>query len=279
MPRFPLPDKFSQGDFSAFKKSFNRVAAANSWTDEEKLSVLPLCLHGRALATFEKHEASIKSIGDAFSHLTKEFEAAADKDSALKEFYSCAWGHGLDLDIYAKRLSDLLRRGLSSLSDDDHSRIVTNQFINGFPFELRDKLWLVFAGRTPLLADALAAARDIIKRADTTAVSSVTSNEELLEKINDFSQKLEAVTGAVASISSEMREFRSSSPGRNLNQMKRRFNDDHPLKRQERGIRCYNCSGLGHIARNCPSPRFNRGVKPRPGNGAAVGRRPTPNPQ
>ena len=276
MPRIPLPDKFSHGDFSAFKKSFNRVAAANSWTDEEKLSVLPLCLHGRALATFEKHEPTIKSVEDAFIHLTKEFEAAADKERALKEFYSCAWGYGLDLDLYAKKLSDLLRRGLSSLDDDDHNRIVTNQFVNGFPSDLRDKLWLVFAGRTPLLTDAVAAARDVIKRDDASVASCAQRDDALLKKIDEFSQKLEAVTGEVASISSEMRaaKFRSGGSGpSNQTQAGR----DYPVRRPERRIRCFNCSGLGHIARDCPSPSFKRSATS--GNGAAVGRRPTPNPQ
>ena len=133
MPRFPLPDKFADGDFQTFKKLFNRVSAANSWNDEQKLSALPLCLQGRALSIFEKNEDNLKTVTDALKYLEEEFSATSDKECALKEFYLSSWGPGLDLDVYAQRLSNLLRRGIPSLGDDDHNRIVANEFINGFP--------------------------------------------------------------------------------------------------------------------------------------------------
>lgn len=72
-------------------------------------------------------------IAAALDFLENEFSATADKDGALKDFYLCSWGHGLDLYVFAQKLSNLLRRGLLSLGSDDHDRIVANQFINVFP--------------------------------------------------------------------------------------------------------------------------------------------------
>ena len=112
MPRFSLPEKFSNGDYESFEKEFKRVASANAWTDEQQLSAFPLCLHGRALSIFEKNEKTIGKITDAFACLTKEFKASADRDAAMKEFYTCNWGPGLDLDVYSQKLSQLLQRGL-----------------------------------------------------------------------------------------------------------------------------------------------------------------------
>lgn len=269
MPRFPLPDKFSDGDFSVFKKAFVRVAVANAWSDEQRLSVLPLCLGGRALASFEKNEASAKTISAALTALESEFNATTDKDAALKEFYSCVWGHGLDLDVYARKLSTLLRRGLSSLDDSDHDRIVTNQFIKGFPPDLRNRFWLVFAGRTPSLTEALAAAKDLIKQDSSTVASCTASDDrgELMEKISEFSQKLEAVSSEVASISSEVQAFKLTSGA--SKQTDRKMEQQDP-RRGQRRIRCFNCSGFGHIARNCPSPQSR--PMPTSGNGVAVRR-------
>ena len=48
MPRFLLPDKFEDGDFATFKKSFQPVATANAWDDAGQLAALPLALTGRA---------------------------------------------------------------------------------------------------------------------------------------------------------------------------------------------------------------------------------------
>ena len=104
MPRFPLPDKFSDGDVIRFKKSFNRIAKANGWSEEERLFSLSLCLQGRALIAFEKDESSFTSVDDAFKTLEVEFGGSLDKDNAIKEFYSCSWGLGLDIDVYALSL-------------------------------------------------------------------------------------------------------------------------------------------------------------------------------
>ena len=96
MPRFSLPDKFEDGDFAIFKKSFQRVAKANNWDDDGQLAALPLALAGRALLAFERGEASFKTIFDAFN-LEAEFNTPRDKESAMKTFYACRWGNGLDL--------------------------------------------------------------------------------------------------------------------------------------------------------------------------------------
>ena len=276
MPRFPLPEKFSDGDFTAFKKSFNRVAIANAWTDEQKLSALPLGRHGRALTIFEKKEDTFKTIDDAFKGLEEEFDATSDKDNALKEFYLCSWGQGLDLDVYSQKLSHLLRKGLPSLGDGDYKRIVVNQFINGFPSHLGDRLRLRFSGKSPSLEDALAAAKDLVKLDAPTVASCAVRNDTVLEKINEISQKLESVTTEVASITSEMRAAKSKSGFRRQTPDGQMESDRHQESRQRRNvreIRCFNCSGLGHIARNCPSPRSG-GFKS--GNGVAAGRRSTP---
>ena len=166
MPRIPLPSKFEDGDFSSFRRAFERVAKANRWTDEEQLASLPLALAGRALLAFEKEENKMTKIADAYKILEEKFNSTLDREDAMKEFYACQWGVGLDLDVFATKLQRLLKKGLPSLGTDDVDRIVINQFINGFSGNHRDNLRLLFSGKSPSLSEVVAAAKDIVRRSD-----------------------------------------------------------------------------------------------------------------
>lgn len=271
MPRFPLPDKFTDGDFERFAKSFERIAKANGWSEDEKMTCLPLCLQGRALIAFEKHEKSCKSLTEAFKVLAAEFSGALDKDSAMKEFNSCSWGAGLDIDVYAQNLLRLSIQGLPSLGDDDRYRLVVKQFLEGFPADVRGKLRLIFSGRAPTLTEAVSAAKDIINDQATASTNCASLNECSMEKkYNELLEKLQAVAAEVASISSERtQQFKGTSY---------RANRRSPTRRPTAGIRCFNCSGIGHIARQCPSSRIDRRSR-LSGNGATAGRGLTSDPQ
>ena len=272
MPRFALSEKFSDGDISKFEKTFNRVAKANEWTEDQKLATLPLHLDGRALVAFENHEKSFNSVADAFKLLFAEFGAVLDKDSAMKEFYSCVWGPGLDLNVYAKRLLRLSIQGLPSLGDDDRDRMVISQFIKGFPFEVGEKLRLLFSGRVPTLSEALATAKDIVNQQATNNTNCASISESSVEKkLEDLSEKLQEVAAQVASISSEKK---ATGLARSTYRNERR----QPTSKVGLHVRCFNCSGIGHLARNCPSPRINRRFQP-PGNGSTAERWPTADPQ
>ena len=89
MPRFPLPDKFADGDVVTFKKAFQRVAKANGWDEDGQLAALPLALSGRALIAFERGESGFKTSEDAFKYLETEFDKALDKETAMKSFNAC----------------------------------------------------------------------------------------------------------------------------------------------------------------------------------------------
>ena len=163
MPHFQLPDKFEDGDLEKFKKSFERVAAANGWTPERQLAALSVALSGRALLAFEKEEAKFKTLTDAFDHLKAVFNSARDQDSSMKEFYNSEWGVGVDPEVYANRLMTLLKKSIPSLDADDADRLAVKQFIVGFPVEFADKLRPLFAGKRPNLDEVVEAARDLLR--------------------------------------------------------------------------------------------------------------------
>ena len=255
MPRFPLPEKFEDGNFAKFRKSFVRVAKANGWSETEQLASLPLALGGRAFLAFEKEEAKFKTISDALSFLDEEFHSARDKEAALKEFYSLRWGVGLSPEEYAAKLLMMLEMGLPSLGADDRDRILVGQFMAGFPSALHEKLQLLFAGKSSKLSEVVAAANDLLRQEKDATVCSTNTTETNSEasSSNDLSAKVEELTSQVAAI-------RDS-----LHQRSRRFSAQPVFSRRTYGQafgrgrseknRCFNCSGFGHFARDCPSPR------------------------
>ena len=270
MPRFSLPEKFESGDFAIFKKAFERVAKANKWDDSEQLAALPLALSGRALLAFEAQETSFTTVSDAFKHLTEEFNAALDKESAMKQFYACRWGNGLDPAVFANQLKGLLLRGLPSLSDDDVQRIVCNQLINSFPSTISEKLRTLFAGKSPVISDVAAAARDMTRDSGSESQACALQQEsEAPRKMGDLEAKINDLAATVAALANRnMDESKYKDSG----SRSRRNNLSRGRGRSE--IRCFNCSGLGHIARNCPSSR-NQQRRSSSGNAKAGDRAPT----
>ena len=272
MPRIPLPDKFDEGDIARFRKSFERVAKANGWTTEQQLASLPLALCGRALRAFEAKETSFKTISDAFVALESEFQSPRDKETALKEFYALRWGVGLSPEDYAARLTMLLKTGLPSLGDDDRQRTTVNQFITGFPSPFEEQLRLLFAGKSAKLSEVVAAANDLVRTSSgVRAVCSIDAAEATSHppELDDLSAKVEELSTQVAAIS-EALTVRPRGCAREANQARWTQNRNSGRVREER-TRCYNCSGYGHFARECPTPRNRM----RPGNAKAEGRRPT----
>ena len=270
MPRFSLPEKFESGDFTIFKKAFERVAKANKWDDSEQLAALPLALTGRALLAFEAQETSFKTVADALKHLTEEFNKALDKESAMKQFYACRWGNGLDPAVYADQLKTLLFRGLPSLSDDDVQRIVCNQLINSFPSTISEKLRTLFAGKSPAILDVAAAARDMTRDSGSESQACALQQEsEASRKIEDLEAKINDLAAIVAALANPSMDGSEREDGG----LRSRRNNQ-PRGRGRNGIRCFNCSGLGHVARNCPSPRSQQ-RRSGSGNAKAGDRSPT----
>lgn len=267
MPRIPIPAKFEDGDFSAFRKNFERVAKANAWSNEEQLAVLPVTLGGRALVAFEKKESGLAKIEDALKVLEDEFTSTLDREAAMKDFYACQWGVGLDLDTFAARLSGLLEKGLPSLGSDDKKRMLINQFINGLAGAHKEDLRLLFSGKSPTLEEVVAAAKDVVRRSpEEFRACAVPERTEIDVRIDKLTAGLEVLTAQVAAMKTQSTGDEDSPRG-GIRGERRRTTD-------RARIRCFNCSGFGHIARSCPSPRLAR---PTSGNGAAGDRRPTTN--
>ena len=278
MPRIPLPAKFEDGDLPSFRKSFERVAKANGWTEEEQLWTLPLALANRALVAFERKESNIKSIADAFKVLEEEFNSARDREAAMKEFYSCQWGVGLDPDVYATKLKRLLVRGLPSLDPSDGDRIVINQFINGFSGSHRENLQLLFSGKSPSLTEVVEAAKDIVRKSENECQTfAIDEQSPTTSRLDELSTSLEALSAQVAAIENRQRDthLKSASP---IGGRRRNTGEDWRRRSNPQGrIQCFNCSGFGHVARMCPSPRSARNRPP--GNESAGDRWPTAHPR
>ena len=117
-----------------------------------------------------------------------------------------------------------------------------NQFIAGYPTELADKLKLLFAGKRPKLAEVVEASRDLLRDPKPARVLAAEEASDYETVIGDLTEEVHRLSTEVAAIAA-------------------RLPADEPQARYEpsRGRRtlgyipCYNCSGIGHFARDRPS--------------------------
>ena len=188
----------------------------------------------------------------------------------MKRFYASQWGPGLDPEVYADRLKVLLKTGLPSLGNEDADRVVSNQFISGFPQAYAEKLRLLFAGRSPKLSEVVAAAKDLTRHpAEDVCAAASEDNSSVMAKIKKLSLGLENLVGRVSSFDTGRTRRRNEDRGRVPSDYEpRSFRRNRNQKDQ---VRCFNCSGFGHLARECPSPSY----RPASGNACPRGLQPT----
>ena len=204
----------------------------------------------------------------------------------MKDFYSLQWGTGLDPEVHAHRLKVLLEKGLPTLDAVDVERIVSNQFLSSFPRAYADKFRLLFAGKTPSLAEAVATARDVVRIPSdgAQACAAEVDDPPCSEEYNQLNSRLEKLELQIAAVNTRVPRrpvptswaTRRNSRGEEGDAGGERFEraEDGERRGQRTGrVRCFNCSGFGHIARHCASPP----QQGRRGNGQAGGHKPTPN--
>ena len=84
-----LPERFSSGDFGTWLRHFNRCAAANGWSDGDRLSKLPAFLQGPAATYFDSLTGEEKeSIAALSSSLSQCFTPVVERERFYREFES-----------------------------------------------------------------------------------------------------------------------------------------------------------------------------------------------
>ena len=238
-----LPSTFSTGSIDEWFVRFDICSKANGWNDEMKALKVPTLLEGEALASWleltEEEQADFKT-------LKKKLIAkmAPLPFTALEEFHARNLRPGEPLPLFTQDLKRLLQSAMPGLDENAGEQMLIHQFLTGLPTDISRQLRAT--GEAKKLTKVVERARllmTIDNQSLSQSVAACTSKleTETKDEVSQLQHQVEALTQQVAALATQKSTNLRSRPGL---------------------MRCFNCNGLGHLQRNCPSPptqgRFSR---------------------
>ena len=224
-----LPKPFASGDVNEWCQRFEICSKANEWNDGTMALKLPTLLEGEALAVWiELTEDQQKSYATAKKEMVAKMAPVGF--ISLEDFHRRKLQPGEAVSVFVHDLKRLLDQAMPSLDKNAHSELVLHQFIAGLPVHISTQLRAT--GDTKKLDETVERTRvlmTIIPQAPVAAIESESGEvKQLKEQISELTEQVAALT------------TQRSAPQRRNN------------------VRCFNCEGIGHVQRNCPSPRKRR---------------------
>jgi hypothetical protein len=209
-PSCPINIFNGSGDVLEFIANFKSSAIANNWSQAKQMEIIKVYLRGPAFEWYEKLSSSDKpNMQHVFDKLTEKFVSKSTSSILFKNIKPKA---NESVREFAYKISDLLRRAMPRLRDEEREIELKLKLIDCVPEEKREALKLM---ESTMNWEQLVTVISNVMPAFTEAAPSVDMNAA------------SAIVG------------RSSS---------------HNMT----NIKCHKCSGIGHYARDCPSPNnFN----------------------
>ena len=225
-----LPSTFSTGSIDEWFVRFDICSKANGWNEEMKALKVTSLFEGEALASWleltEEEQADFKT-------LKKKLIAkmAPLPFTALEEFHARKLRPGEPLPLFTQYLKRLLQSSVPGLDVNTREQMLIHQFLMGLPTDISRQLRA--SGETKELTKVVEQARLLMTIENQSLLQSVaacasTVDTGTKEEMSQLQNQVEALTQQVAAL--------TTPKATNLRKQ------------------CFNCNGLGHLQRNCPSP-------------------------
>ena len=148
--KIPWPQPFKDGDVKAFLEDFEDAAeVAGVKTDRGKLAALRALLKGRAKAVLEAARRGPAQMewAAAKDALIAGFDTAVDRQEAMRQFWSARFAGDADPLAFAVSLKRWLSRALPGMDEEAARQLLTNQFLEAMPVDVRLNLKIATIGR------------------------------------------------------------------------------------------------------------------------------------
>lgn len=187
---------------------------------------LPTLLKGEALAVWmELTEEEQKDYEAAKKQMVAKM--APMSFVSLEDFHWRKLQPGESVSVYVHNLKQPLDQAMPKLDKNAHSDLVLHQFTAGLPTHISTQLRAT--GDTKKPNDTVEQARLLISVSPQAPLAAVESDPTEVQHLRD---PITELTEQVATLTTK-----------------------RPASQWKNSIRCFNYNGIGHVQRNCPSPR------------------------
>jgi hypothetical protein len=233
---------FVDGDFAEWRKKFDCVALAKEWKETDKERYLPLFLEGNA---FNLHNSLIEA-KHPYAKVIQQLETTFCHGRAelLRNFQESKLSPGNSAQLYLLGLREMCKKCYPDFQAKERETLIYDKFVNSIPQQFVSH---IISNPSLNDSDSIADVVDkLIAASDSNSSCHVVHHDKDQDKLKSMQEALVQLQKKVdlMSLNNEKRVYSSA--------------------RTNSAIRCFQCGGLGHIARWCQG---NARGMPRGSNG------------
>ena len=243
----PFSGKESE-DITDWLIKWEIAAAANGWTEQHQLQILPAYLSGRAARLFwrfpEESKRDMETLKDA---LDEHFNTEEKRFLARQKLQETIQSTRESVMDFAERIDRLVVTGHDGLDDEDRKdRIACEQFIKGMRSEIKETVWekcprsfqeaITAAERREVYLNSMGRRSWVNDISEDLLMTIQRLNEERSKSNEEIWNAIQNLTSVVQNLA-----VQRASPA-----------PQQPQRQAMQRIRCFKCNQPGHVKRNCP---------------------------
>ena len=259
-----IPDAFqgtAENSWDQWSYHFGNVAEVNGWSAEDKLKWLKVRLTGRAQIAFQHLPEDDRDDFDKATKALKErFEPASKKHRYQAELQSRKKKKGENWADFAEDLRAISDKAYPDLQTEARERLALNQFLSQL-----DDQQVAFAvkQRAPSSLDAAVSATLEMESYMTPKVTvssvEVPPSEQEPPSVGAVSNTTHVPNDKLVSMLEKLVDRLDKLETSRSGDERRRVEQNRPPQQRRnagrQSLTCWNCGKLGHLSRQCRSPR------------------------